>query len=50
MTEQSEKSDLPENLKDLSLSKLRTLLAKLVAQENYEKAVRVRDEISKRKS
>jgi len=50
VTEQSEKSELSENLKDLSLSKLRALLAKLVAQENYEKAVRVRDEISKRKS
>ncbi|MDA9246658.1 UvrB/UvrC motif-containing protein, partial [bacterium] len=35
---------------DLSLSKLKILLSKLVTQENYEKAVRVRDEISKRKS
>jgi len=50
VTEQSEKSEIPEDLKDLSLSKLKILLSKLVTQENYEKAVRVRDEISKRKS
>ncbi|WP_420062554.1 UvrB/UvrC motif-containing protein [Klebsiella pneumoniae] len=41
---------MPKDLKELSLSKLKTLLSKLVSQENYEKAVRVRDEISKRKS
>ena len=50
VTEQSEKSEIPKDLKELSLSKLKTLLSKLVSQENYEKAVRVRDEISKRKS
>lgn len=50
ITEQSEKSEIPKDLKELSLSKLKTLLLKLVSQENYEKAVRVRDEISKRKS
>lgn len=50
VTKQSEKTNIYEELKDLSISKLKTLLSKLVAQENYEKAVRVRDEISKRKS
>ena len=50
VTKQSEKTNISEELKDLSISKLKTLLSKLVAQENYEKAVRVRDEISKRKS
>lgn len=50
VTKQSEKTNISEELKDLSISKLKTLLSKLVVQENYEKAVRVRDEISKRKS
>ncbi len=50
LTEQGTKNDPPINLAKLSLPKLKTLLSKLVASENYEKAVRVRDEISKRQS
>ena len=42
VTKQSEKTNISEELKDLSISKLKTLLSNLVAQENYEKAVRVR--------
>jgi protein-arginine kinase activator protein McsA len=39
-----------EDLNKLSITKLKALLSKLVSQENYEKAARVRDELSKRKS
>ena len=48
----TEKSDTKEigDLKKLSIPKLKTLLTKLVNQESYEKAARVRDELSKRKS
>jgi protein-arginine kinase activator protein McsA len=35
-------------LKKLSLAKLKSLLDKLVNLEDYEKAVKIRDEISKR--
>ena len=38
------------DLKKLSLTKLKSLLDKLVNLEDYEKAVKIRDEISKRES
>ncbi len=40
---------LPEDLKKSPTSKLKSLLNKMVAMENYEQAARVRDELSKRK-
>ena len=49
MTEQTNKNEDIGDLKKLSISKLKSLLTKLVSQENYEKA-KVRDELSKRKS
>ena len=48
--EQSNRNEDIGDLKKLSVSKLKSLLAKLVSQENYEKAAKVRDELSKRKS
>ena len=48
--EKSKQKELPGDLKKLSLSKLKTLLNKLVNLEDYEKAVKIRDEISKRES
>ena len=48
--EQSKQKELPDDLKKLSLSNLKTLLNKLVNHEDYEKAVKIRDEISKRES
>ena len=50
VTEQTNKDEDIGDLKKLSISKLKALLAKLVSQENYEKAAKVRDELSKRKS
>ena len=50
VTEHSNKEDEISDLKKLSISKLKTLLTKLVNQEKYEKAARVRDELSRRKS
>ena len=50
VTEQSKKTISNEELSELSVKKLRDLLSTLVLQENYEKAARVRDELSKRKS
>ena len=50
VAEQSKQKELPNDLKKLSLSKLKTLLNKLVNLEDYEKAVKIRDEISKRES
>jgi protein-arginine kinase activator protein McsA len=50
VTEQSKKTITNEELSELSVKKLRDLLSTLVLQENYEKAARVRDELSKRKS
>ncbi len=50
VTEQSKKTITNEELSELSIKKLRDLLSTLVLQENYEKAARVRDELSKRKS
>ena len=48
--EQSKQKAVPDNLKKLSLTKLKSLLDKLVNLEDYEKAVKIRDEISKRES
>ena len=48
--EQSNRNEDIGDLKKLSVSKLKSLLTKLVNQENYEKAAKVRDELSKRKS
>ena len=48
--EQNEQKRIPEDLKKLSLSKLKSLLNKLVNLEDYEKAVKIRDEISKREN
>ena len=50
VTEQSNKNEQIGDLKKLSVAKLKALLTKLVSQESYEKAARVRDELSKRKS
>ncbi|MDA9596893.1 bifunctional nuclease family protein [Flavobacteriaceae bacterium] len=47
--EQSKQKAVPDDLKKLSLSKLKSLLDKLVNLEDYEKAVEIRNEISKRK-
>ena len=48
--EQSHQKKVPEDLKKLSVSKLKSLLNKLVNLEDYEKAVKIRDEISKREN
>ena len=48
VTEQSKKTTSNEDLKKLSVKKLKDLLATLVLQEDYEKAAQVRDELSKR--
>ena len=48
--EQSSQNEEIGDLKKLSVTQLKSLLTKLVNQENYEKAARVRDELSKRKS
>ena len=50
VTEQTGKNEEIVDLKKLSISKLKSLLTKLVSHENYEKAAKVRDELSKRKS
>ena len=50
VTEQTGKNEDIGDLKKLSVSKLKSLLTKLVSHENYEKAAKVRDELSKRKS
>ena len=50
VTEQTGKNEDIGDLKKLSVSKLKSLLTKLVSQENYEKAAKVRDALSKRKS
>jgi len=44
----SKKNILPNNLEKLSMPKLKILLKKLVADEEYEKAARIRDLISKK--
>ena len=43
------KNELPNSLKHVSVSKLKNLLKKFVAAEDYEKAAIIRDEISRRK-
>lgn len=48
--EQSKQSAVPEDLKKLSTTKLKSILDKLVNLEDYEKAIKIRDEISKRES
>jgi len=48
VTEQTKKNALPKNLAKMPTDKLQDLLSKLVALEDYEQAVRVRDELSKR--
>ena len=50
VSEQNKKTGFNENLSELSIKKLKNLLSTLVLQENYEKAARVRDELSKRKT
>ena len=50
VSEQNKKTGFNENLSELSVKKLKNLLSRLVLQENYEKAARVRDELSKRKT
>ena len=48
VTEQTKKNAIPKNLTKMPVDKLKDLLNKLVALEDYEQAVRVRDELSKR--
>ena len=50
VSDKTNKNDHNYDLKKLSINKLKSLLSKLVSQENYEKAALIRDEISKRKS
>lgn len=50
VSEQNKKTGFNENLSEISVKKLKNLLSTLVLQENYEKAARVRDELSKRKT
>ena len=50
VSQQNKKTGFNENLSELSVKKLKNLLSRLVLQENYEKAARVRDELSKRKT
>ena len=47
---QTSKNIIPKNISDLSNKNLLNLLKKLVASEDYEGAVKIRDEISKRKN
>lgn len=46
----SKENKLPENIENFSISKLKNILKKLVNEEEYEKAVRVRDLIAKKNS
>jgi len=48
--EEGKQMKVPDDLNKLSLSKLKSLLDKLVNLEDYEKAVKIRDEISKREN
>ena len=50
VSDKSNKNDQKYDLKKLPVNKLKSLLSKLVSQENYEKAALIRDELSKRKS
>ena len=44
----SKENKLPENIENFSILKLKNILKKLVNEEEYEKAVRVRDLIAKK--
>lgn len=46
----AKKTELPNSLKHISISKLKTLLKKFVAAEDYEKAAIIRDELGRRKT
>ena len=46
--EEGKQMKVPDDLNKLPLSKLKSLLDKLVNLEDYERAVKIRDEISKR--
>ena len=48
--EEGKQMKVPDDLNKLPLSKLKSLLDKLVNLEDYEKAVKIRDEISKREN
>ena len=48
--EEGKQMRVPDDLNKLSLSKLKSLLDKLVNLEDYERAVKIRDEISKREN
>ena len=48
--EEGKQMRVPDDLNKLSLSKLKSLLDKLVNIEDYERAVKIRDEISKREN
>ena len=48
--EEGKQMKVPDDLNKLPLSKLKSLLDKLVNLEDYERAVKIRDEISKRKN
>ena len=48
--EEGKQMKVPDDLNKLSLSKLKSLLDKLVNLEDYERAVKIRDEISKREN
>ena len=50
VTEKTKTNVKLEDLEKLSVSKLKNILSALLANENYEKAAQIRDEISKRKS
>lgn len=50
VTEKTKTNVKLEDLEKFSVSKLKNLLSALLANENYEKAAQIRDEISKRKS
>ena len=48
--EEGKQMKVPDDLNKLPLSKLKSLLDKLVNLEDYERAVKIRDEISKREN
>lgn len=48
--EEGKQMRVPDDLNKLPLSKLKSLLDKLVNLEDYERAVKIRDEISKREN
>ena len=48
--QEGKQAKVPDDLNKLPLSKLKSLLDKLVNLEDYERAVKIRDEISKREN